>query len=145
MVPKAMIKNLLASLLACSLFLVSPAMGFAQDADGDGIPDEQEDTNGDGILDNDDTDGDGIPDYRDVCGDGRAATAVAEECDATPAQVSLRWLIQQQEFTCVPIVGARTPEQLEENLGATEIELSRDQHDRITNARFDENGRRWGH
>jgi len=71
--------------------------------------------------------------------------AVADELDASPAQVSLRWLIQQRDFTCVPIVGARTPEQLEENLGATEIELSRDQHDRITDARFDEEGRRWGH
>ncbi|ATW87858.1 aryl-alcohol dehydrogenase-like predicted oxidoreductase [Halohasta litchfieldiae] len=71
--------------------------------------------------------------------------AVADEIDASPAQVSLRWLIQQQDFTCVPIVGARTTEQLEENLGATEIELSRDQHDRITDARFDEDGRRWGH
>ena len=71
--------------------------------------------------------------------------AVADELDATPAQVSLRWLIQQQEFTCVPIVGARTPDQLEENLGASEIELSRDQHDRITDARFNDEGRRWGH
>lgn len=71
--------------------------------------------------------------------------AVADELDATPAQVSLRWLIQQRDFTCLPIVGARTPDQLEENLGATEIELSREQHDRITDARFDEDGRRWGH
>jgi aryl-alcohol dehydrogenase-like predicted oxidoreductase len=71
--------------------------------------------------------------------------AVADELDASPAQVSLRWLIQQRDFTCVPIVGARTTEQLEENLGATEIELSRDQHDRITDARFDDEGRRWGH
>jgi aryl-alcohol dehydrogenase-like predicted oxidoreductase len=45
--------------------------------------------------------------------------AVADELDASPAQVSLRWLIQQRDFTCVPIVGARTTEQLEENLGAT--------------------------
>jgi len=71
--------------------------------------------------------------------------AVADEVDGSPAQVSLRWLMDQQAFTCVPIVGARTPDQLEENLGATEISLSRDQHDRITDARFDEDGRRWGH
>ena len=71
--------------------------------------------------------------------------AVADEVDASPAQVSLRWLMDQEEFTCVPIVGARTPDQLEENLGAAEVSLTTDQHDRITDARFDEEGRRWGH
>jgi len=71
--------------------------------------------------------------------------AVADEVDASPAQVSLRWLMDQEAFTCVPIVGARTPEQLEENLGAAEVSISSDQHDRITDARFDEDGRRWGH
>jgi len=58
--------------------------------------------------------------------------AVADELDATPAQVALRWLIQQREFTCTPIVGARTTEQLEENVGAVDIELSADQYDRIS-------------
>ncbi len=43
---------------------------------------------------------------------------VADELDATPAQVALRWLVQQRDFTCTPIVGARTVEQLEENVGA---------------------------
>ena len=71
--------------------------------------------------------------------------AVADEVDASPAQVSLRWLMDQEEFTCVPIVGARTPDQLEENLGAAEVSLTTDQHDRITDARFNEEGRRWGH
>ena len=42
----------------------------ANDADADGVPDEDEDVNGDGNLDNDDTDQDGIPDYRDVDDDG---------------------------------------------------------------------------
>jgi aryl-alcohol dehydrogenase-like predicted oxidoreductase len=71
--------------------------------------------------------------------------AVAEEVDATPAQVSLRWLMDQEAFTCVPIIGARTVEQLEENVAAADVSISRAQHDRITDARFDEDGRRWGH
>ena len=71
--------------------------------------------------------------------------AVADELDATPAQVALRWLMDQREFTCVPIVGARTVDQLDENLGAADVSMSRDQHDRITDARYDEDGRRWGH
>ncbi|WP_227357028.1 aldo/keto reductase [Haladaptatus salinisoli] len=60
--------------------------------------------------------------------------SVADELDATPAQVALRWLIQQPDFACTPIVGARTVEQLEENVGAAEIELSGDQFDRIADA-----------
>ncbi|ESP88488.1 aldo/keto reductase [Candidatus Halobonum tyrrellensis] len=64
-----------------------------------------------------------------------AIRETAEELDATPAQVALRWLIERPDYTCVPIVGARTVEQLEDNLGAVEIELSDDQRERITEAR----------
>ena len=64
-----------------------------------------------------------------------AIRETADELDATPAQVALRWLIERPDYTCVPIVGARTVEQLEENLGAVEIELSDDQRERITAAR----------
>ncbi|ELZ13642.1 aldo/keto reductase [Halovivax asiaticus JCM 14624] len=64
-----------------------------------------------------------------------AVEAVADERDATPAQVSLRWLMDQDRFTCVPIVGARTPEQLEENVGAVDVELTDDDFDRIADAR----------
>ena len=71
--------------------------------------------------------------------------SVADEVDATPAQISLRWLMDQQAFTCIPIVGARTVDQLEENVAAADVSISREQHDRITDARFDEDGRRWGH
>lgn len=62
---------------------------------------------------------------------------IANEVDATPAQVSLRWLIDQREFTCVPIFGARSPDQMEENLGAIEVSLSDDQYSRITDAYHD--------
>lgn len=69
---------------------------------------------------------------------------IAEEIDATPAQVSLRWLIQQDKFTTVPLTGVRTIDQLDENLGAIDIELTENQHNRISEARYDEKGRRWG-
>jgi aryl-alcohol dehydrogenase-like predicted oxidoreductase len=71
--------------------------------------------------------------------------AVAEEVGATPAQVSLRWLMDHDAFTCVPIVGARTVDQLDENVGAVDVSLSADQFDRIGEARYDDEGRRWGH
>ena len=63
-----------------------------------------------------------------------AVQEVADEVDATPAQVALRWLIDQREFTCVPIFGARTTEQLDENVGAVEVALSDEQYDRIDEA-----------
>ncbi|ELZ07910.1 aldo/keto reductase [Natrialba aegyptia] len=64
-----------------------------------------------------------------------AVESVAGDVDATPAQVSLRWLIEQDRFTCVPIVGARTPDQLEENVAAVELDLTADQFERIDEAR----------
>ena len=59
---------------------------------------------------------------------------VAGAVDATPAQVSLRWLIDQREFACIPIVGARTVDQLEENVGAVDVDLSEEQYERIDEA-----------
>jgi aryl-alcohol dehydrogenase-like predicted oxidoreductase len=54
--------------------------------------------------------------------------------DATPAQVALRWLVDQPRFTCVPIVGARNANQLSENVGALDVSLSTAQFDRIREA-----------
>ncbi|SFG02278.1 Predicted oxidoreductase [Halopelagius inordinatus] len=73
-----------------------------------------------------------------------AVTDVAEEEDATPAQVSLRWLMDYPDATVVPIVGARTTDQLDENVGAAEVDLSDDQWERIMNARYAEDGKVWG-
>ncbi|QLG64021.1 aldo/keto reductase [Halorarum salinum] len=64
-----------------------------------------------------------------------AVREVADELDATPAQVALRWLMERPDYACIPIVGARTVEQLEENLGAVALSLSDDQRGRITAAR----------
>lgn len=74
-----------------------------------------------------------------------AVESVADELDASPAQVALRWLMQYDRCTTVPIIGARTVTQLDENVGATEITLTNDQYERIVDARYAEDGKRWGH
>ena len=48
--------------------------------------------------------------------------AVAGEVNKSPAQVALRWLMQRPEVTA-PIIGARTMEQLKDNLGSIDWEL----------------------
>jgi aryl-alcohol dehydrogenase-like predicted oxidoreductase len=60
--------------------------------------------------------------------------AVADEVDATPAQTALAWLVHRDGVSA-PIVGARTVEQLEENLAAAEIDLTDEQVDRLTEAK----------
>lgn len=45
---------------------------------------------------------------------------VATELGRTPAQVGLAWTLRNPGVTA-PIIGARTPEQLEDNLGALEV------------------------
>ena len=59
--------------------------------------------------------------------------AVAAEVDRTSAQVALRWVLQQPGMTG-PIIGARTPEQLTDNLRATGWALDDDQIRRLTEA-----------
>jgi aryl-alcohol dehydrogenase-like predicted oxidoreductase len=63
-----------------------------------------------------------------------AVREVAAELDASPAQVAIRWTMAVDGVTSVPIVGARSRDQLEENLGALDLSLSTDQHDRISSA-----------
>ncbi|WP_430503913.1 aldo/keto reductase [Haloparvum sp. PAK95] len=60
--------------------------------------------------------------------------AVADEVDASPAQVALAWL-QHREGVSAPIVGARTVDQLRENLASATIDLSDEQVDRLTAAK----------
>ena len=74
-----------------------------------------------------------------------AIRAVADEVDATPAQVALRWLMDYPDATVVPIIGARTVDQIDDNVGAAGVDLSSDQYDRILAARYDDEGRRFGH
>lgn len=48
---------------------------------------------------------------------------LAEEKQATPAQISMAWMLCKKPYI-VPIPGSRKPERLRENLGAGEIALS---------------------
>jgi aryl-alcohol dehydrogenase-like predicted oxidoreductase len=51
--------------------------------------------------------------------------AIAAEVGATPAQVALAWLLAQGD-DILPIPGTKRVRYLEENLGATEVELTDD-------------------
>ncbi len=51
----------------------------------------------------------------------------------TPAQVALRWLMQQPG-TVVPIPGAKRPDQAEENAGAAGWALAADEVRRVSDA-----------
>jgi aryl-alcohol dehydrogenase-like predicted oxidoreductase len=59
-----------------------------------------------------------------------AVVEVAEGRGVSPAQVALAWLLGRPGVTSV-IVGARTDEQLADNLAAAELELSADEHARL--------------
>jgi len=58
---------------------------------------------------------------------------IAAEAGATPAQVALAWVAAQPAVTA-PIASARTPEQLEEILGAMTLDLSPGQLARLDEA-----------
>ena len=59
---------------------------------------------------------------------------VADEVGATPAQVAIAWQLDHPRVTA-PIVGARTVDQLEENLRAATVDLTADQFDRLSDAK----------
>jgi aryl-alcohol dehydrogenase-like predicted oxidoreductase len=59
--------------------------------------------------------------------------AVADEKDATVAQLAIAWALSRGEDV-VPLVGARTRERLAESLGAVEVDLTQDDLTRIKNA-----------
>ncbi|MGW3959335.1 aldo/keto reductase [Amycolatopsis sp. NPDC005003] len=58
---------------------------------------------------------------------------VAAELDRTPAQVALAWTLRNPAVTA-PIVGARTPAQLEDNLGALAVGFTTSQLSRLEEA-----------
>lgn len=56
--------------------------------------------------------------------------SLAEEKDATPAQISLAWMMCGP-LRAVPIPGTRKPERMRENAGAADIELTAEEEKRI--------------
>ena len=58
---------------------------------------------------------------------------VAEEVEATPNQVVYSWMLQQDK-PILPLLGVSNPTQLEENLGALDVELSAEQLRRLNGA-----------
>ncbi len=60
----------------------------------------------------------------------KAVEAVASETGARPAQVALRWLADRPGVTA-PLLGARTADQISDNLKATEITLAEEQRKRL--------------
>ncbi|MGW3094990.1 aldo/keto reductase [Streptomyces sp. NPDC001102] len=59
-----------------------------------------------------------------------AVREIAAELDRTPAQVGLAWLLHHPDVTA-PVIGARTPAQLEDNLGALEVDFTASQLARL--------------
>ena len=55
----------------------------------------------------------------------REVVAVAQDFGATPSQVAIAWL-RQRNPRILPILGAKTVEQLRDTLGALDVELSAD-------------------
>ena len=53
----------------------------------------------------------------------REVMSIADELGVQPAQVALAWMMQQ-DFSCIPIVGATKIEQLAQNIKAAEVILS---------------------
>ena len=74
---------------------------------------------------------DGMPQYTEE-GERRAepimrfVRELAELHAATPAQVSLSWMLEKKPYI-IPIPGSRKPERLLENFGAAEVGLTDDE------------------
>lgn len=63
-----------------------------------------------------------------------AVLAIADDLETTPARVSLAWLRRRAadaQTSMTPIVGPRTPAQLEEYLSALEVELDEQHYQRL--------------
>jgi aryl-alcohol dehydrogenase-like predicted oxidoreductase len=59
-----------------------------------------------------------------------AVREIAAELDVTPAQLSLAWLLARRD-DIIPIPGTKRVRYLEENVGATGVELSADVIERL--------------
>lgn len=72
-----------------------------------------------------------------------AVRSIAEETGASVVQVALRWAMEVDGLTTVPIVGARSVDQLDENVGAVDLVLTEEQLDRISEAGLPSDSTAW--
>jgi aryl-alcohol dehydrogenase-like predicted oxidoreductase len=63
-----------------------------------------------------------------------ALKKVAAETGATPNQIVLAWLMQQASPRVIPLFSASTPDQMQENLGAVDLELSAEHMQHLSEA-----------
>ncbi len=56
--------------------------------------------------------------------------SLAQEKGATPAQISLAWMLHKKDFI-VPIPGMRKAERMEENFGAAAVSLTEQEYERL--------------
>jgi len=63
----------------------------------------------------------------------RAVQAVADEVGATPSQVAIAWTMHRSA-SIIPILGARSVEQITDNLGAVDVRLTSGQMAELTKA-----------
>jgi aryl-alcohol dehydrogenase-like predicted oxidoreductase len=70
-------------------------------------------------------------------------TSFAEQKGATPAQISLAWMLHKKDFI-VPIPGSRKLHRIQENFGAADVDLTDEEFTRIENelAKIDIHGNR---
>lgn len=61
---------------------------------------------------------------------GSEVLKIADEVGRSPAQVAINW-VRQKPGVVIPILGARTAEQLDDNLGCLDFELSSDHMKRL--------------
>jgi aryl-alcohol dehydrogenase-like predicted oxidoreductase len=86
-----------------------------------------------GAYQRDDRDMDAVYSGPDTDARLSALKEVAGELGATPIQVVLAWMLASDPIA-LPLITAGTIEQLNENLGCLEIDLSPDQLDRLNSA-----------
>ena len=61
------------------------------------------------------------------------AVGIAQEIGCTPAQLAVAWTLKNPAV-CSPVIGVRTPAQLEDNLGALDVAISDEQMARLDEA-----------
>lgn len=77
-----------------------------------------------------------MPQFRDYDANAELLSLIrrfAEEKDATPAQISLAWMLRKRPYI-VPIPGTRKESRLRENVEASEVTLSDEEFKEIDNA-----------